>query len=194
MKTRVPSFTSIIVFAAFISILVFSGCSSPQPQQVAHLQQQYPDTYARTQQEVPLSVADIKALNKSGIRDDNIISKIRDSHTIFHLSANDIIDLHNSGVSQKVIDFMINTQSSLSAATPPDAPMAPPPPPAVAQATPPTPGPNYVWVNGEWVWNNGWYWSGGYWLLPPFRGGAWVGGYWERGPHGWVHYGGHWRR
>ena len=32
------------------------------------------------------------------------------------------------------------------------------------------------------------------WVLPPYPRAVWVGGYWSRGPHGWYHAPGHWRR
>ena len=54
-------------------------------------------------------VADIKALVQAKIGDEVIISQIRNSHTVYHLRASEIIELKNSGVSEKVIDFMINT-------------------------------------------------------------------------------------
>jgi hypothetical protein len=162
-------------------------------EQEARLRQQYPDTYTRAQQGAPLSLADIKALYRAGIKDDIIVAQISNSHTVYHLSANDIIDLHDAGVSQGVIDFMINTASSISGATTSVVMDAPPPVPLMEPVVP-SPGPGYVWANGEWVWNNGWYWSTGYWLWPPFPGTVWVGGYWGPGPHGYVRFGGHWRR
>lgn len=59
----------------------------------------------------PLSIADIKALSKAEVSDEVIISQIRNSKTVFRLSAAEIIDLKESGVSQRVIDAMINTAS-----------------------------------------------------------------------------------
>jgi hypothetical protein len=168
------------------------GHSEDQAQE-ARLRQQYPDTYARAQQGTPLSLADIKAMSKAGVSDDTIIAQIVNSHTLYHLSADNIIDLHASGVSQKIIDFMINTANTATAA-PPSVVVAGPPPAPPVETIAVAPGPGYVWVNGEWVWNGGWYWAAGYWMFPPYPGAVWVGGYWGRGPHGWVRYGGHWRR
>ena len=45
----------------------------------------------------PLSVADIKSMSKAGVTDDNIIHQINTTHTVYHLDANAIIDLSNSG-------------------------------------------------------------------------------------------------
>jgi len=195
MKIKPLSITSgkALLFAAALAPALLAGCGTSQPREEALPQPQNPGTYAGAEQKPPLTVGDVKAMSKAGIAEDAIITKIRDSRTIFHLSASDILDLHNSGVSQKVLDYMITTQTELSSAAPGSAPVAPPPPPAAAQPAAPAPA-GYVWINGEWVWNNGWYWSGGYWLWPPYPGAVWVSGYWHHGPHDWVHYGGHWRR
>jgi hypothetical protein len=61
--------------------------------------------------ERPMSPADVTALVKSGVNDDVIISQIRSTRTVFRLSTAEIIDMKNNGVSEKVIDFMINTAS-----------------------------------------------------------------------------------
>jgi hypothetical protein len=166
---------------------------SADQQQEARLRAQNPDVYQRAQAGAPLSIADVKALAKAQVSDDTIIAQIVNSHTIYHLNANDIIDLRDAGVSQKVLDFMISTPNNIpAAATSVEVAQAPPPPPY--EPVPVAPGPGYIWTGGEWVWNGGWYWSAGYWALPPAPGFIWVGGYWGRGPHGWVRYGGHWGR
>jgi len=54
-------------------------------------------------------VADVKALAKAGLSDEVILSHIRNSHAVYRLTTAEIIDLKGSGVSEKVIDFMINT-------------------------------------------------------------------------------------
>jgi hypothetical protein len=167
---------------------------SMDEQERARLQAQAPQTYARIDQGQPLGLADIKAMAKSGIGDDVIISQIRATHSAYHLSASDIIDLHNAGVSQKVIDFMINTASSASAAPQGGEVVvseAPPPPPSETVVV--APGPGYVWVAGAWVWNGRWVWEAGHWAYPPYYGAVWVGPVWVRGPYGWRCHPGHWR-
>jgi uncharacterized membrane protein YebE (DUF533 family) len=74
-----------------------------------NLQQQSPQTLNRIDHGQELSVNDIKAMSKAGIKDEVIISQIHSTHSIFHLSADQIIDLKDSGVSQNVIDAMIQT-------------------------------------------------------------------------------------
>ena len=173
------------------------GHSLDQEQQ-ERLRQQAPQTYVRVDQGQPLGVADVKALARSGISDDVIISQIRNSRTVYHLSAADIIDLRDSGVSNTVIDFMINTPSSIGESSAVAAPAGtvvvtqPPPPPPVDTVVI-APGPDYVWIGGEWVWNGRWFWVGGHWGYPPYPHAVWVRGYWGRGSHGWVRVPGHWR-
>jgi uncharacterized protein YcfJ len=84
------------------------------------LQEESPQTLQRVTQGQPLTLADVKALTKAGISDEVIISQIRNSRTAYRLSTAEIIELKEAGVSNKVIDYMINTPSLYP----------PPPPPA----------------------------------------------------------------
>jgi hypothetical protein len=82
--------------------------------------------------------------------------------------------------------------------------IGPPPPPRVVRVLPPTPGPDYVWVDGYWYpvgAGHHWKWHPGYWTRVPYQGARWYSpryeggeyfeGYWEgdRGrmkhEHGW---------
>jgi hypothetical protein len=162
---------------------------SADQQQETRLRQQYPDTYARAQAGTPLSLADVKAMSAAHVSDDTIISQIINSHTVYHLSATAIIELHDAGVSEKVIDYIVNTPSTSAASV---VSVAPPPVPAEPMMV--APGPGYVWCGGEWVWNGGWVWRAGYWDAPLYPGAIWIGGYWGRGPRGWEMHSGHWGR
>ena len=175
------------------------GHSMDQEEQT-RLRQQAPQTYQRVEQGQPLSLADIKSLAKAGIGEDIVISQIRASHSAYHLSTADIIDLRDSGVSNRVIDYMINTGSSGGGARVAPAPqpqvvyVQQEPPPPRYEAVVVSPGPGFVWVGGEWGWNGGWAWSSGRWCAPPYRNAVWVGGSWEQHhSHGWGHHPGHWR-
>jgi uncharacterized protein YcfJ len=160
--------------------------------QERRLRDQAPQTYDRVDQGTPLSLADVKALAKAGIAEDVIINQIRNSRTIFHLSANDIIDLRDAGLTDKVINYLINTPASVIADQPKYVPQPPPPPPAETVIV--TPGPGHVWCGGEWVWGvGGWHWRAGYWALPPRPTAVWVVGSWSHGPRGWRCERGHWR-
>ena len=59
-----------------------------------------------------MTVAEIKALVKGGLSDDIILSQVRSQHAVFHLTTDEILDLNTNKVSQKVIEFMINTAST----------------------------------------------------------------------------------
>ncbi len=160
------------------------------------LRQQAPQTYARVDQGQPLSVADVKSLAAAQVGDDVIISQIRNSQTVFHLSSADIIDLKNAGVDEKVMDFMINTPAAISgavAASQPVVAAVPPPPPAPVETMVIAPGPDYVWVDGEWLWNGSWVWVTGHWIVPPYAHAVWIRGGWVRGTRGYRREPGHWR-
>ena len=168
--------------------------NSMDQQQQERLRQQAPQTYVRVDQGQPLSVADVKALAQAGISDDVIISQIRNSHTVYHLGAADIISLRDAGVSNPVVDYMINTPTTAAAvpqASTEYVDQAPPPP--LQENIVVAPGPGYIWIGGEWIWNGRWVWSTGHWGYTPYPHAIWVRGYWYHGPHGWGRAGGRWR-
>jgi hypothetical protein len=143
-----------------------------------------PPTYAAAPPQ-PLSIADIKSMSKAGTSDDNIIRQIDTTHTVYHLDANAIVELNNSGLSQRVISHMINTSSALPS-------QAPPAPQVETVIT--APGPDYTWVNGEWAWNGAaWVWVSGRWALGPYPHAIWVSPRWVHGPYGWHRVAGYWR-
>ncbi len=134
--------------------------------QEAQLKAQAPVTLQRIEQDQPLTVADVKALVKAGVADDIVLSQIRNSRTVYHLGTSDIIDLKNSGASDKVVDFMINTPTQVQSAGVAGVVGNPPPQPMVEQIVV-TPGPDYLWVGGAWVWfGDRWVWQHGYWHRP----------------------------
>jgi hypothetical protein len=107
-------FVSLAVVAAVAGMMM--GCEAPPRPPPP------PPPQAALYPSQPLGTADIKMLAKSGLSDEVIISQIRNSRAVFHLTAAEILDLKAAGVSEKVIDFMINTPSAYR-------PMRPPPPP-----------------------------------------------------------------
>ena len=152
------------------------------------LRRSAPETYQRMDRGQPLSIADIKSLSRARISDDIIISQIANTQASYRLSTADIIDLSDSGVSDRVIKYMIN--STIVVVTTPE----PPPPPRVERVIVAAPGPSFVWVSGEWVWNDRWVWMEGHWGYPPQPRAVWVVGHWERsGPNRMTHVPGHWR-
>jgi len=58
----------------------------------------------------------------------------------------------------------------------------PPPPPPEVRVLPPTPGPEFVWVEGYWYPVKKKYkWHPGYWTQAPYPGARWVVPHYERG-------------
>jgi hypothetical protein len=105
---------TLLMMAAAVTLMGI-GCETPHRRPPPPSPPQY-----RGQ---PMGLPDIKMLAKSGVSDEVILSQIRNSHTVYHLGAAEILDLKDAGVSEKVIDFMINTPSLYRSSRPP-----PPPP------------------------------------------------------------------
>ena len=170
--------------------------NSADREQEARLKAMAPQTYERIDQGAPLSLTDVKALAKAGISEDVIINQIKNSRTVFHLTSADIIDLRDSGVTDKVVNYMINTPSTVgvtaetTGGTTTFIPQ--PPPPAPVETVVVAPAPDYVWIGGEWVWNGGWFWVGGHWSCPPYPHAVWVSGRAWHDDHGWHNTRGHW--
>jgi hypothetical protein len=167
--------------------------------QMAKLCQESPDACRRVQTAQPLTLSDVKVMAKLGFTSDVIVAVVKNSHTVYHLTANDIIDLTHSGVSNQVIDFLISTPTFVIGSLPVPEPQInaaasqTPPPEPFAETTSQSPGPDYAWVDGDWVWNGGWVWVGGHWVLPPYPAAVWVHGRWSRGWRGYRREPGHWR-
>ena len=53
------------------------------------------------------------------------------------------------------------------------------PPPLIVETMPVSPGPDFVWVGGSWVWNGHWVWEHGRWGRPPHAGAMWVANRYE---------------
>lgn len=77
-----------------------------------------------------------------------------------------------------------------------------PPPPRVLAVMPPSPGQDFVWVEGYWYPVGRHYrWHAGYWTRPPYAGARWIAphhdgeryfpGYWD-GDHGRFEHDHHW--
>jgi hypothetical protein len=57
----------------------------------------------------PLTTEEILELSKRGATPEEIIHKIDASGTVYIMDSKDVIDLHERGVDQKVIDHMLDT-------------------------------------------------------------------------------------
>ena len=62
----------------------------------------------------------------------------------------------------------------------------------VVYVRPAPPGPNHIWISGDWVWENGNYrWHEGHWEHRR-EGMAWREGHWQETSRGWKWIPGHW--
>jgi hypothetical protein len=58
---------------------------------------------------IPLTQADIISMAKADTTDEEIIRRIDTSHTVFRLGAADVVRLRNEGVSERVVNYMLET-------------------------------------------------------------------------------------
>jgi hypothetical protein len=66
-------------------------------------------TYDKMVHGDPLSLVDIESLSQSHVNDGVILRYLRNTGTIYTLNSADVINLRRAGVSQSVIDFMLQT-------------------------------------------------------------------------------------
>lgn len=79
--------TLILLFAVALTTI---GCATrPRPQ--------------------PLSQSDIISMTKAGVADEEILRRIDGTRTVFRLSSEDVIRLRNEGVSDRVVNYMLDT-------------------------------------------------------------------------------------
>lgn len=110
--------------------------------------------------------------------DEVIISHIRNSGTVFQLKTADIVALKKARISDRVVDYMLNTPNETKVvAEETSVPAAAPPPPIVERVVVAL-DPGYYWVEGDWLWSNGgWLWRRIYWH-PPWGSHYWHGRRW----------------
>lgn len=68
------------------------------------------------------------------------------------------------------------------------------PPAKIVEQTDASPGPDYVWVQGDWKWDGRWVWGKGNWQRKPHEAAVWTPGHWKRHHHhhSWEWIEGHW--
>lgn len=163
---------------AVVGGIIGHGMDQAQEEQ---LRAQAPQTIQRIEESQPLAVSDIVSMVRAGVSDDLVITQIRYSRTVYHLKSGEIIELKNSGVSEKVIDFMINTPAEVRATEVVGVATAPPQP--IVEQVVVAPGPDYIWVDGGWRWyGDRWIWHHGYWNRPHYYHGRYYDGYYR---HRW---------
>ena len=68
-----------------------------------------PRTVERMDRKEPLTINDIIKLSQGGVSDDTIIRYIQETKTSYNLSQAQINRLQEAGVSQRVINYMVDT-------------------------------------------------------------------------------------
>lgn len=73
------------------------------------MEQRSPSTLQRVDEGSSLTVNDVIELSQAGVSDDVILGYLRESRSTFKLNQEQIYLMQNSGVSQRVINYMIDT-------------------------------------------------------------------------------------
>jgi uncharacterized protein YcfJ len=68
-----------------------------------------PSTVNKMDRSEPLTINDIIKLSQGGVSDNSIIRYINDTNTSYSLSRSQVRRLQQAGVSQKIINYMIDT-------------------------------------------------------------------------------------
>ncbi len=106
----------------------------------------------------PVTVTTIEQWSKQGVAPDEIIRRMRNSHTIYRLKASQLADLRDHGVANKVIDYM---QGTYLAAVRRSA--------QLRQWRYWHEGPFGYWYGGEpFGWPYYWYWPDNDFFIAPF--------------------------
>ncbi len=76
-----------------------------------NIQRNSPRTMRRIDNGQQLTIDDIKRMSEAGIADDKIIGTIHSTGSVYYLSESDVEGLREAGVSQRVIDYMMQTSN-----------------------------------------------------------------------------------
>jgi hypothetical protein len=66
-------------------------------------------TLGATQPQPPVTVSEVIQMSKEDVPADTIIERMRDSDTVYRLTAAQLAELHEQGISDQVIDYMQQT-------------------------------------------------------------------------------------
>lgn len=68
-----------------------------------------PRTVDRMDRKEPLTINDVIKLSQGGVNDDTIIQYIKETRTTYNLSQAQVNRLQEAGVSQRVVNYMVDT-------------------------------------------------------------------------------------
>lgn len=144
------------------------------------------------------AVNEVTKLKNAGVSDNVITNYIQSKSFNFDLSADDIVALHQQGLSQPVINAMLASGRSAAApVVPAPVPAAPTPPsfaPAPASAAPATLSPDAAYFYqelspyGRWLMaeDGQWYWQPSFVATTPGWRPYYDNGYWSATDAGWY--------
>src|SRR6478672_12240375 len=91
-----------------------------------------------------LTLEDVVKLQQSGVSEETIVTKIRKNGKAFDLSADELIELKKLGISDTIINYLLDPSLAYPPPRPPkpESPEPAPPPPAGTSAPPPAPAPS----------------------------------------------------
>ncbi|NQT83615.1 hypothetical protein HQ563_11345 [bacterium] len=89
---------AVMAVAVVGTVLVLQGCY--EERQVVMMQGEL----------IPMTQQDVVDMVKGGAPNSEIIREIRESGTVFRLSANEVENLKNEGVPEEVVDYMLSTR------------------------------------------------------------------------------------
>jgi len=129
----------VIAKAAFVSLL-FLNLNCP----------------AQDSAPAPLSIEEVVKMHDAGFSDDVLITQIKKNGKGFHLNTDEMLDLKKAGLSESVINFLVDPSRPYTPAAAPAGAGGPPPPPPkeprhyppdeIAAKVPPEPG--LYWSSG----------------------------------------------
>ncbi len=96
---------------------------------------------AQTASDLPPAVQDVVKLVKANLGEEVVLAHIRNTSAHYSLSADQIIYLHNQGVTQNEITALLNTEGGSPNTAPASLPLTAPSSPAPAPVPAPTPAP-----------------------------------------------------
>src|SRR3984957_9561740 len=97
-------------------LLTACGLSDQQKADYARVQTSgvSPAVYDKMVHGDALSLYDIKALSHAGVSDGIILRYLRDQGTVYTLNSSDVGSLRKAGVSQSIVDYMLQTPRNYS--------------------------------------------------------------------------------
>lgn len=100
------------ILIVFVSLL-FTACGLSDQQKADYARVQAsrvsPAVYDKMMHGDNLSPSDIKALTAAHVSDGIILRYLRDHETVYFLNSADVTSLRKAGVSQSIVDYMLQT-------------------------------------------------------------------------------------